>query len=106
MLAEMKCTPIDKAKPPMPLTEAKKMLSEILGWTLVNSTITREFKFKNFIEAMQFVNKVADLANSEDHHPDIHISYSKVRLELSTHAIGGLSMNDFIVAAKINLFKP
>ncbi len=76
------------------------------GWTLVNSTITREFKFKNFIEAMQFVNKVADLANSEDHHPDIHISYSKVRLELSTHAIGGLSMNDFIVAAKINLFKP
>ena len=102
MLTEMKCIPIDKGSPPMPLTEATKVLSEIPGWTLKNSTITREFKFKNFIEAMQFVNKVADLANSEDHHPDIHISYNKVRLDLTTHSIGGLSMNDFIVAAKAN----
>lgn len=102
MLAELMCGPIDKSTPPMPLSEAKKMLGEVAGWTLGNSAITREFIFKDFAMAMQFVNKVADLANSEDHHPNIHISYNKVKLELSTHKIGGLSMNDFILAAKID----
>ena len=102
MLAELMCGPIDKSTPPMPLSEAKKMLGEVAGWTLENSAITREFIFKDFAIAMQFVNKVADLANSEDHHPNIHISYNKVKLELSTHKIGGLSMNDFILAAKID----
>jgi 4a-hydroxytetrahydrobiopterin dehydratase len=102
MLAELMCGPIDKSTPPLPLSEAKKMLGEVAGWTLGKSEITREFTFKDFATAMQFVNKVADLANREDHHPDVHISYSKVKLDLSTHKIGGLSMNDFILAAKIN----
>jgi len=61
-----------------------------------------DFKFKNFKESMTFVNKVAEIAESESHHPDIYIYYSKVKLELSTHAVGGLSINDFIVASKID----
>lgn len=65
--------------------------------------IAREFKFKDFKAAMAFVNKVAEIAEAEQHHPDIHIFYNLVRLELSTHAIGGLSENDFILAAKIDL---
>ena len=63
--------------------------------------IFRRFSFKNFKEAMAFVNKVADIAESEGHHPDIFVSYNKVKITLFTHAIGGLSENDFILAAKI-----
>lgn len=64
--------------------------------------LSRKFKFKDFKEAMGFVNKVADIAESEGHHPDIYIYYNKVNLELTTHAIDGISPNDFIVAAKID----
>mgnify|MGYP001613854191 FL=1 len=74
------------------------------GWTISDDgkKISRDFQFKDFKEAMTFVNKTAAIAESEGHHPDFHIFYSKVRMELWTHAIGGLSGNDFIVAAKIN----
>ncbi len=78
------------------------MLSEIPGWILKDNSIEREFLFKDFRESMDFVNKVAEAANQEDHHPDIHIFYNKVRIELTTHKIKGLSKNDFILAAKIN----
>ena len=71
------------------------------SWTLVDSTLEEEFHFKDFDEAMGFVERVAEIAQEEDHHPDIEVSYNKVRLDLSTHKIGGLSRNDFIVAAKI-----
>lgn len=64
--------------------------------------LIREFICKDFREAMTLVNRVADLAEAEQHHPDIEISYNKVRLKLSTHSIGGLSRNDFILAAKID----
>lgn len=67
-----------------------------------NKKIHKKFKFKNFVEAMQFVNRVAELAETEGHHPDIIIHYNCVTLTLWTHAIGGLSQNDFILAAKIN----
>ena len=65
--------------------------------------IEKKYKFKDFKEAMMFVNKVADIAESEGHHPEIEISYNKVEIELTTHAIGGLSTNDFILASKIEL---
>jgi len=63
--------------------------------------IKKQFKFKDFKEAMVFVNKVAEIAENEGHHPDITINYNRVTIELSTHSIGGLSENDFILAAKI-----
>lgn len=106
MLSEMKCVRIEKGTPPVSEMEAKRILSEIPQWALSNTSISREFKFKDFKEAMQFVNKIAGLANAEDHHPDIFISYSRVKLECSTHKIGGLSINDFILAAKADLIQP
>ncbi len=84
--------------------EIEKYMQEInREWQVVDDRkITREFKLVNFRHAMVFVNKVADLAEDEDHHPDIHIFYARVVIELSTHAIKGLSENDFILAYKID----
>ncbi len=103
-LLNKKCVPCEGGTPPLTAEEIEKYLPEVSDWeVLEDKKINREFKFKDFKEAMAFVNKVADLAESEGHHPDICLhSWNKVRLELSTHAIGGLSENDFILAAKIN----
>lgn len=87
----------------MPLDQARTLLGEVPGWELVDSTLVRRFKFKDFKAAMDFVNRVADLAEEEGHHPDIHISWNRVRLESTTHSIKGLSENDFIMAARINI---
>ena len=90
----------------MPLTQEQiqPYLPQVPGWEVVanEKKIKKEFLFKDFREAMAFVNRVAELAESEEHHPDIVISYNRVTLELSTHAAGGLTENDFILAAKIN----
>lgn len=82
--------------------DAHKYHEEVKQWTLHQKSIEREFKFKNFKESMKFVNQIADIAESEGHHPDIYVFYNKVKLQLSTHAIGGLSVNDFIIAAKVD----
>ena len=89
----------------------KKVIKEFLSqlknkWEVIEAEkISHAFKFKTFREAIGFVNKVADLAESENHHPNIQILYNKVKIVLSTHSVGGLSENDFILAAKIeNLF--
>lgn len=88
---------------PMSSNEVKKYLKRLKNsWEVIeNKKIAYTFKFKTFKESISFVNQIADLAESENHHPNIHIHYNKVRLSLSTHSIGGLSENDFIVAAKI-----
>lgn len=90
--------------PPMIRDEAIKLAAEVNGWDLAEDgkSISKEFQFKDFKEAMAFINKVADVAEEQGHHPDIYCFYSKVKLELSTHAINGLSNNDFIMASKIN----
>lgn len=100
-----KCVPCEGGVEPMGREEAEEYLKETPGWTLNEGLISRQFKFQDFKQAMEFVGKVAELAESEGHHPDIHISYNIVRLESYTHAIGGLSENDFILAAKINELK-
>jgi 4a-hydroxytetrahydrobiopterin dehydratase len=101
-LLKKKCVPCEGGAEPLTPGEAVDYMAEVPGWALSpdGKKISREFKFKNFIGAINFVERVADVANEEDHHPDIHIHYNKVVLELWTHAIGGLSENDFIVAAK------
>jgi 4a-hydroxytetrahydrobiopterin dehydratase len=104
-LANKKCVPCESWTPPKLKEEAEKLLKEIPDWKLVDDKIlkiTRDFEFKDFKEAMAFINKVADLAESEGHHPDICIFYNKVTLTLTTHFIKGLSDNDFILAAKID----
>lgn len=106
-LVSKKCVACEGGVAPMTKEESHQYMSQVLGWELSaeNTTLIKEYKFKDFKEAMAFVNKVADLAQNEGHHPDIHIFYNRVRLQLSTHAIKGLSENDFILAAKINAIK-
>lgn len=99
------CLPCESGVPPLMKDQALSMMRELNpSWLLSDDlkAISREFRFPNFLLAMQFVNAVAGLAEEEGHHPDITIRYSKVLLELSTHAIGGLSENDFILAANID----
>jgi len=101
-LAEKACKPVRTGTASLSRKEAEALLLQVPAWSLSDKDIRREFRFKDFRQAMDFVNKVASIANDQDHHPDIFISYNNVRLTLSTHKIGGLSMNDFIVAAKID----
>src|SRR3989338_5480174 len=104
-LLKKKCIPCEGGDiDPFTPEEARNYLPDVEGWTMSEDAkqISKEFKFADFIGAINFVNLVADIAEMEGHHPDIHINYNKVKLELSTHAIGGLSENDFILAAKIN----
>lgn len=102
--AVKKCIPCEAGTPPMGMEEARAALTHIPGWELLKGKkIRRAWQFKNFSEAMAFVNRVAKIAEQEGHHPDILIyDWRRVRLELTTHAIKGLSENDFIVAAKAN----
>ncbi len=101
-LALQTSQPITKNTPPLSRQDVVLLLREIPEWSLGERTIGREFLFKDFRTAMDFVNSVAQIANKQDHHPDVFISYNKVQLTLSTHKIGGLTLNDFIVAAKID----
>lgn len=100
-LSKAHCVPCEAGTPPLTPEQADAMIQQVPGWALEENKLTRRFRFKDFREAMLFVNKVADLAEEEGHHPDIHISWNRVRLDLTTHAIKGLSENDFIMAAKI-----
>ncbi len=88
--------------PPLEEAKIKDLLMEIPLWSLKGGHLYRAFKFKNFAEAINFVNSTAKIAEDEGHHPDISIHYNKVELDLCTHAIKGLSDNDFILAAKID----
>ncbi|MEK7564022.1 MAG: 4a-hydroxytetrahydrobiopterin dehydratase [Patescibacteria group bacterium] len=107
-LAKKKCGPCDKkGMKPLSREDAQDYVDESYGWTLSEDAkkISKEFKFKDFIGAINFVERVADVAEMEGHHPDIHVYYNKVILELTTHSIGGLSENDFILAAKIQDYR-
>ncbi|MGH7829449.1 MAG: 4a-hydroxytetrahydrobiopterin dehydratase [Candidatus Binatia bacterium] len=101
-LTEKRCVPCEGGVPSLGKAEVEKLLAQVPGWSLSGKWITKEFKLKNFVEAMKFVNRVADVAEQEGHHPDIHIHYNLVRFDIWTHAIDGLSENDFILAAKID----
>jgi 4a-hydroxytetrahydrobiopterin dehydratase len=104
-LKRKKCQPCEGGVPPVPHEEAVKLLRDLPGWKLSEDgiRIRREWVAKNFLAAMDFFNRVAELAEEEGHHPDLHlVGYRNATIELWTHAIGGLSENDFITAAKID----
>lgn len=104
-LNERKCTPCEGGTQPFERSQAEALLAQIDGdWSIDEDgrTIRREFRFKNFYRTMSFVNAVAWIANREDHHPDMEVGYNRCLVQFSTHAIGGLSDNDFICAAKID----
>jgi len=102
-LTSIKCVPCEGGVKPMMRFDEEKYLKKVPKWELVDDgihKIKRRFKFENFKQAMEFVNKVAGVAEEEGHHPDIYIFYNVVELQLYTHAIKGLFLNDFIIAAK------
>jgi len=103
-LKNKKCIPCEGGISPLDDVQINAFLSAVdTRWQIrEGKELYREFHFVNFKHTMTFVNKVAEIAEQEGHHPDIHISYAKCRLELWTHAINGLSENDFILAAKID----
>ncbi|HTR18695.1 MAG TPA: 4a-hydroxytetrahydrobiopterin dehydratase [Candidatus Paceibacterota bacterium] len=103
-LAQKKCVACEGTETPFTKEEADVLMKQLNGWTLSGDVrwISKEFKFKNFREALQFTDKVGAIAEEEGHHPDIQLSWGKVIVELTTHAIKGLSENDFILAAKID----
>jgi 4a-hydroxytetrahydrobiopterin dehydratase len=103
-LHEQKCVPCEGGVPSLKREEALKLAAQVNGWDLAegSKSISRDFVFKDFPQAMSFINAVGALVESEGHHPDIHCWWNKVKLELTTHAINGLSNNDFILASKIN----
>ena len=102
-LSDKKCVPCEGSTKPFTKTETEKYLKVLsTPWAVIDDKkILHLYKFKDFKEAIIFVNKVAVVAEAEQHHPDITIVWNKVTITLTTHAIGGLSINDFIMASKI-----
>ncbi len=105
-LARSRCGPCEGGVPPLDEAQADAYLKSVPQWQRVGQAIERTFTFKNFLRTMSFVNAVAWVANLEDHHPDMEVSYKTCKVRFSTHSIGGLSTNDFICAAKVDALLP
>ena len=104
-LRAKKCVPCEGGVPKLTPAESEAQLAKLTGWKLTQDgqRIRKEWIVKHFMAAMRFFNKVAEVAEAEGHHPDLHVAgYRNVAIEIWTHAIGGLSENDFILAAKID----
>jgi 4a-hydroxytetrahydrobiopterin dehydratase len=101
-LASGKCKPCEGGVAPLKEQEIRNLLKQIPGWEHANGRIAKSYSFKNYYQAMAFVNAAAWISHREDHHPDITVGYNQCRVEYWTHAIQGLSENDFICAAKLD----
>src|SRR5690606_38615557 len=104
-LQTKRCRPCEGGVEPLKPLEIAQLLQALPQWSLSEDGkhIMRKWKMKDFKSSMQFLNRVAEIAESENHHPDLHLTgYREVAIELSTHAVGGLSENDFVLAAKID----
>ena len=99
-LARKKCKPCEGGVAPLDDAQARAMLKGLKGWILEDGKLVKVYPFTNYYQTMAFVNALAWISHREDHHPDLAVGYNKCRVEYSTHAIGGLSENDFICAAK------
>jgi len=104
-LSKKRCVPCEGGVPALARNEAETLIRSLEGWALSSDAklITRSWTMKNFMAGINFFNKVAAVAEQEGHHPDLHLEgYRRVTISLWTHAVGGLTENDFIMAAKIN----
>lgn len=104
-LAKRHCQPIH-GQAPMSAPEIQAHLALVSGWTLDDGAICKRYDFADFHRTMGFVNAVAWIANTEDHHPDLQITYGSCTVHLNTHSVGGISINDFICAAKLDALLP
>lgn len=103
-LTQKRCLPCEGGVAPMTEQEIQKLLNKIVGWQVVdNKELIKGFKFDNYYETMAFVNAIAWISHQENHHPDLEVSYNHCTVHYMTHAMKGLSENDFICAAKIDL---
>tara|TARA_S200000501_G_scaffold352465_1_gene371342 strand:- start:168 stop:506 length:339 start_codon:yes stop_codon:yes gene_type:complete len=106
-LADKKCVPCEGGIPSFDSNEIHKYLKKIDGWDVKNDDnkiyyLIKEFKFKNFLESQNFVNKVGQIAETEGHHPDIWFGWGYAKIKIFTHAIKGLHESDFVLAAKVD----
>jgi len=103
VLASRSCKPCKKGTPALDPAAAQALFAELpAGWAIAGGKkLEKGFKFPNFKEALAFTNKVGEIAEREGHHPDIQLGWGRVKLEIWTHSVGGLSENDFILAAKV-----
>ncbi len=102
-LTEKHCLPCEGGVKPLTAAEAQRYLAKLSDWQInePHTEISKELKFKDFYHTMAFVNAIAYMANIENHHPDLEVGYNYCKIRYSTHAIGGLSENDFICAHKV-----
>jgi 4a-hydroxytetrahydrobiopterin dehydratase len=101
-LLSRRCSPSTERTSALSQSEVSFYLNEVTGWSQKGVTIEKSYVFRDFKNAISFVNQVAEVAEKEDHHPDIGIYYNKIILTLWTHIVKGLTENDFILAAKID----
>lgn len=103
LLADQACLPCKGGTPPLSSEEYQPLLAQLAGWEVrFQRRLWKTYEFKNFVAAVEFVNRVTPLAETEGHHPDLHVAWGAVGVELWTHKIDGLSSSDFIMAAKID----
>lgn len=100
-LARQHCKP-QEGKPPMSDADVHTHLADLTGWTLVDGAIQKRFAFKDYYQTIGFVNAAAWIANAENHHPDLAVAYDHCVARYSTHSVGGISVNDFICAGKLD----
>lgn len=107
-LSEKRCVPCRGGVPAMGAEEAGRLISQVSGWRLEEDSkgILREFRFRNFAEAMRFAQQIGEIAEAEGHHPDLSVGWGYCKVRFRTHSIGGLHENDFIMAAKVNRLLP
>jgi 4a-hydroxytetrahydrobiopterin dehydratase len=109
-LADRHCVACKPGTPTLPQDQVDRLLEQLKGWSVEEANghlqLTRTFRFKGFLPGVELVNAIARIAEAEAHHPDLHLSYGSLRVELWTHAAGGLTENDFVLAAKIDQIPP
>src|SRR6266849_268250 len=109
-LAQRHCEVCTPETPTLTSAEIDRLLRQLSGWSVVEGDghlqLTKTFKFKGFMLGVELINRIAPIAEAEGHHPDLHVAYGSLRVDLWTHAAGGLTENDFILAAKIDDIEP
>lgn len=105
-LTSKRCKPCEGGMPPLTDAKADSLLQQLDGWQRFAHKISKTYRFKDYYQTMAFVNAIAWVSHREDHHPDLSVGYNRCQVEYTTHAVQGLSENDFICAAKLDmLFK-
>src|SRR5690606_38942571 len=101
-LASKTCIPCRGGVPPLSMEAATRLLEQLDGWEIEQGRVAKTFTFKDFAEALAFVNRIGAISEEQGHHPDIYMTWGKVSLEIWTHKIDGLTESDFILAAKFD----